>query len=481
MCMIGDSPLRGFRILLAASGVAVLSAPDAGAQTTIYTACYVPSSGTIYRIREPGLRQQCGRSTKGEKIEQHVEFSWTSGTQPPVAAAPGGGGSDGNTKQVDHGSLVGLGDDDHSQYLMANGLRNTTNGFAVSGTPGVGSIPAMGPGVRLMWYPAKAAFRAGSVGTSWDDANIGMHSFATGLEGTASGASSFAAGAFSIASGGASTALGEATTASGAHATAMGHLTAASGLAAFSSGTGTTASGGNSTAMGLSTTASGSQSTAMGRATTASGENATAMGYSTTASGEYSTALGKNASTNGKKGAFVYGDNTGFDLVVAQADNQFAVRAQRLWFGKNNSVTATVGRFIETSTGAYLSTGGAWVSSSDIAKKTEFQEVDGEVVLGRLAAMPIRTWRYKEEGAGVRHMGPTAQDFRGAFGLGDTDKAIAGIDADGVSLAAIQALAKRTDGIPQLMRLVSQQDARIQELETALRAIAAERQARPKR
>ena len=46
--------------------------------------------------------------------------------------------------------------------------------------------------------------------------------------------------------------------------------------------------------------------------------------------------------------------------------------------------------------------------------------------------MPIRTWRYKEEDAGVRHMGPTAQDFRAAFGLGDTDKAIAGIDAENV-------------------------------------------------
>jgi hypothetical protein len=41
-------------------------------------------------------------------------------------------------------------------------------------------------------------------------------------------------------------------------------------------------------------------------------------------------------------------------------------------------------------------------------------------------------------------MGPTAQDFRTAFGLGDTDKAIAGVDADGVALSAVQALARRT-------------------------------------
>ena len=57
--------------------------------------------------------------------------------------------------------------------------------------------------------------------------------------------------------------------------------------------------------------------------------------------------------------------------------------------------------------------------------------------------MPIRTWSYRSEDSTVRHIGPTAQDFRAAFALGDGDKAIATVDADGVSLAAIQALVKR--------------------------------------
>jgi hypothetical protein len=57
--------------------------------------------------------------------------------------------------------------------------------------------------------------------------------------------------------------------------------------------------------------------------------------------------------------------------------------------------------------------------------------------------MPIRTWAYRSEDSTVRHIGPTAQDFRAAFGLGDGDKAIATVDADGVSLAAIQTLVRR--------------------------------------
>jgi len=41
------------------------------------------------------------------------------------------------------------------------------------GEVGTGTIPATGAGVRLMWYPGKAAFRVGIVsGTQWDDVNI---------------------------------------------------------------------------------------------------------------------------------------------------------------------------------------------------------------------------------------------------------------------------------------------------------------------
>ena len=39
-----------------------------------------------------------------------------------------------------------------------------------------------------------------------------------------------------------------------------------------------------------------------------------------------------------------------------------------------------------------------------------------------------------------RHMGPMAQDFRAAFGLGEDERHISTVDADGVALAAIQGL-----------------------------------------
>ena len=79
-------------------------------------------------------------------------------------------------------------------------------------------------------------------------------------------------------------------------------------------------------------------------------------------------------------------------------------------------------------------------------------------VLEKLAAVPISTWNWRTEDAGIRHMGPMAQDFRAAFGLGPDDKHITTIDADGVALAAIQGL----------HRAGQQKDARIAELEKRL-------------
>jgi hypothetical protein len=69
--------------------------------------------------------------------------------------------------------------------------------------------------------------------------------------------------------------------------------------------------------------------------------------------------------------------------------------------------------------------------------------VDGYEVLEKLAALPISTWNYKTDAPSVRHLGPMAQDFAAAFGLGDDDRKINMVDANGVVMVAIQALYRR--------------------------------------
>jgi len=101
---------------------------------------------------------------------------------------------------------VGIGTTPTSANLQVSG----DNGVLFTGTYGSGNfVPPSGAGTRMMWYPEKAAFRAGSVWESqWDDANIGAYSTATGLNTIAKAFSSTAMGSGTIASGHYSTAMG---------------------------------------------------------------------------------------------------------------------------------------------------------------------------------------------------------------------------------------------------------------------------------
>jgi hypothetical protein len=64
-------------------------------------------------------------------------------------------------------------------------------------------------------------------------------------------------------------------------------------------------------------------------------------------------------------------------------------------------------------------------------------------ILERVAALPLSVWTYGFDDVSVRHLGPMAQDFAAAFGLGSSDRRIDLVDANGVALAAIKALNQR--------------------------------------
>jgi len=164
-----------------------------------------------------------------------------------------------------------------------------------TGTYGSGWIePNLGAGTRMMWYPRKAAFRAGNVdGSQWNDSNIGDYSTAMGFDTTASANYSTAIGNNTIANGEGSFAIGYYSTASGTYSTAMGENTTANGEASLSIGNITQASGDFSTAMGEGTLASNYVSVAMGENTKANGDFSTAIGEGTLANGYASFAMGR--------------------------------------------------------------------------------------------------------------------------------------------------------------------------------------------
>jgi len=258
------------------------------------------------------------------------------------------------------------------------------------------------------------------------------------------------------ASGSASTvAGGEFNTASGAQATicgGSGNTASATNAAVVGGGVGNTASGNSSSVVG-----GGSGNTASGDYSSVAG------GSANTASGAYSFAAGRRAQAN-HQGAFVWGDSTNDDI-TSSATDQFIARA----VGGATFYTST-----DLSTGVTVAAGGgSWSSVSDRNAKQNFAPVDGAGLLARLANIPVLTWNYKAQDASIRHLGPMAQDFHAAFQVGEDDKHIATVDADGVALAAIQALYQRSvekdRKIQQLTQEVDELRARLTRLEQRLR------------
>lgn len=271
-------------------------------------------------------------------------------------------------------------------------------------------IPAEGSGTRMMWYPRKAAFRAGQInGTQWDAANIGNYSVA----------------------------------------------------------------------IGENVRSSGDNGVAFGKNSTAAGSSTFAVGEDNTASGAASVALGYHAHTNARQGSFVFSDRSSVDTLRAGVNHSANWRTSggfRIFTSSNLSTGVTIqsgastsnwgqsNAVISTSTGAYLSTSGIWTNTSDVNRKHLFERVSGEDVLTRLRSMPVSSWSYRTDSDNIRHLGPTAQDFRAAFGLGNDDVTIGTVDADGVALAAAQALDART---LQQAEQITAQAARIHALEQA--------------
>ena len=107
-------------------------------------------------------------------------------------------------------------------------------------------------------------------------------------------------------------------------------------------------------------------------------------------------------------------------------------------------VHGTVGQITTGGGGNSPDTGGgnsALVAvPSDRALKERVVPVDQRAILQRVAELPIASWNYTAQPPSIRHIGPMAQDFAAAFGVGESDKQINLLDANGVALAAIQAL-----------------------------------------
>ena len=219
------------------------------------------------------------------------------------------------------------------------------------------------------------------------------------------------------------------------------------------------------------TVGGGHDNVASGRSSTIAGgrENTASGHYATVPGGRYNVASGDNSFAAGYRaralhdGSIILADSNDFDFSSIVPDT-FRVRA-------TGGIRFVLG--IDGSGGmewsCLVNDGSSWSCSSDRNLKENLDLVDGDEVLQRLVQMPVYTWNGKGQDPALRHMGPMAQDFYAAFGLGGDDTQIATIDLDGVALAAIRELHSRNQAIAQenaeLRGLIGALEARLEALE----------------
>jgi hypothetical protein len=330
-------------------------------------------------------------------------------------------------------------------------IRLEARGVSAYSVHGVGDVTGYfmppsrnGDGLRVIWGGTGNAV---SVVNGESNNNTG-----TAVGSTISGGFSNTAAVnnATIGGGAGNTASGVVSTiAGGENNTSLGVLsTIAGGSNNTSSGERSTISGGGSnTASGPgSAIAGGFQNRASGQDSFVGG------GINNTASARQSSAFGHNANANKENCAnFALWQATtiavpcfvdsgvqisGVNGLIVYYDQQDPSGVSDRWVGIGWSPVLQ----IQTSSTANLTNGGVWTNASDRAKKENFARTNPASVLQKVLTLPVTTWNYIKEGKDIKRMGPMAQDFRSAFGLGSDDKTIGTVDATGVAFAAIQGL-----------------------------------------
>jgi len=168
-------------------------------------------------------------------------------------------------------------------------------------------------------------------------------------------------------------------------------------------------------------------------------------GFSNTA-GTENTALGYRAGFNLTTGSNNVMLGAGAGPTTALGDSNFRLYIDFNTENTGNDEPLIYGEFdndFVRINGTFEVTAGL-TNPSSIKLKEAFTKVSPSLVLDKINALDITEWSYKVD-PDVRHIGPTAESFYEAFGLGTGGSNISTIDADGVSLIAIQALSEQLE------------------------------------
>jgi hypothetical protein len=232
---------------------------------------------------------------------------------------------------------------------------------------------------RVLWYPAKEAFRSGNVLIESKD-SVGLNSWASGYRSKAIGEYSQGMGYQSIARGSWSTAIGYQSVASGSYSTAIGNKSKSKGLWSFAIGRDSRAYGTASTAMGDQARAFGESSVALGCYSKSNGYGSAAVGYQSITNGEFSTTIGMMTSANGDRSiamgshsistgdistAMGSGSKSIGDISTAIGDHSYAKSFASFAIGRYNDTTCISSTSWDTSDPLFMAGNGTATTLSN--------------------------------------------------------------------------------------------------------------------
>jgi len=311
---------------------------------------------------------------------------------------------------------------------------------------------------------------AATIGGGEDNRGTGLHATISGGQGN------LAYGWLSTVGGGeADTARGKYCTVTGGFSNYAGDendsaSTVGGGYNNSASDDGATVSGGeNNTAGGqYSTIAGGMNNTVSELAATISG------GHDNTVTGSNSVVCGGAGNDNAGSGSVILGGTNNEIDAAASYSMAFGnqIEVNNSWrviffdhlnsgrFGLNRDGFHGIDHPIHVGTGtsngngAHLTAGGTWTNGSSRTFKENFQPLDTQELLAKIATMPVESWNYKN--TDERHIGPVAEDFVQAFDVGTTNEDgtrdnqyLATGDVAGVALLGVQELLKQNEELRQ--------------------------------
>lgn len=325
----------------------------------------------------------------------------------------------------------------------------------------------------------KGNFGVNNNNSGWYAFVAGENCSATGGNSTVAGKDDTAAGNYSVVGGGA------------ANKALFSFCTVGGGYDNIADNSGSTIAGGiHNTAENKGTVAGGQYNDATGAESSigGGGRNVASGWWSTVpggrrcnATGLYSLAAGNCAKAN-HDGSFVLAANSSgsqADSIRTGGAEQFVIRADGGIYLTNTAEEAPYDptNILTTRGGAYLSgNGGTWTNDAKKSGKINVTPIRGSDILGKLEALPINRWSFKDDPAGARHIGPTGEDFHAAFGLGDGDQAIATVDAEGIALAAIKELYRITQELQAKSARFEAMEIELANLQAQVTVLLAERE-----